>query len=378
VSLWTGDIADLIYRLATELMLPDEAKARWAKGVPEAFAAHLPYAYGGLYAGNVVEHDPAAMARLVTVTLRAKPTEHPRFAMAQGGLLWSTTRPIREGKKGVDLRGFGRALLAEAKAWSDAEFDAFVQHAITSDGEPMTPRSFAKSPQRLAVLAALAATGRRSPGAARLAAFVEEANGAVKAAKARKEAEPKPPADAVEIRDFGFKLALIQAVMYEAALLPKFDVYAFAEAYEKREIDVQSEGYDQIPEAKRFFQKLQLSAAHLATIERLSPDGGDEVYLNIAPFWGGEESWFDIKSLAGIEHCVGLREVRFDALMAFPAKELERLLACPSLRKVAIHSLAESRPAKKVIEELRRREVELAVGPAHGSSASWEALCRGA
>lgn len=104
-----------------------------------------------------------------------------------------------------------------------------------------------------------------------------------------------------DFKDINFKLAVINELMYVQELLePKFDIFEFAESYKKRKIDTDEEGYDIIPEALEYFKNLQLSAELLQKIERLSQDGGDDVYMNIIPYWDGEDDVFNIKS---VEDC---------------------------------------------------------------------------
>ncbi len=101
----------------------------------------------------------------------------------------------------------------------------------------------------------------------------------------------------VEFMDFNFKLAVVQVLMYEqGVLLPEFDVYAFARDYEGREIDIDAEGYEIIPEVRAYFEALEVPAAALAEVEALYQDGGNEIYMQLSPFWDGEDDRFDIHS----------------------------------------------------------------------------------
>ena len=62
--------------------------------------------------------------------------------------------------------------------------------------------------------------------------------------------------DSVRFKDFNFKLAVIQRLMYEqSALVPRFDVYAFAKSYTARQIDIDDEGYDIIPKVRQYFEQ---------------------------------------------------------------------------------------------------------------------------
>ena len=85
--------------------------------------------------------------------------------------------------------------------------------------------------------------------------------------------------DSVQFKDFNFKLAVIERLMYQRDLLtPRFDVYDFAAAYTARQIDIEEEGYDIIPEVQAYFEQLDIPAELLPLIEEIDMDGGDTIY----------------------------------------------------------------------------------------------------
>lgn len=91
-------------------------------------------------------------------------------------------------------------------------------------------------------------------------------------------------------RDFGLKLLVIEELMYrQGVLLPKFDIHAFAAEYQKREINVDKDGYAIIPEAKAYFANLPTPDDLLARVERLHQssglDGGPRYIDHLFPFW---------------------------------------------------------------------------------------------
>ena len=103
----------------------------------------------------------------------------------------------------------------------------------------------------------------------------------------------------LKFESFGFKLAIVQSLMYDRELLtPRFDIYDFAEVYEGRSIDVDEEGYEPIPEALEWFKSLQIPVALADEITELIVDGGNEIYGQIIPFWDGEDDYFDIKNVS--------------------------------------------------------------------------------
>ena len=91
-------------------------------------------------------------------------------------------------------------------------------------------------------------------------------------------------------------LALIQILMYEQnVLVPRFDVYEFVKGYTARQIDIEEEGYDIIPEVRRYFEQLEIPSETLRLIEEIDQDGGG-IYMQLYPFWDGEDDIFNIQS----------------------------------------------------------------------------------
>jgi hypothetical protein len=91
-------------------------------------------------------------------------------------------------------------------------------------------------------------------------------------------------------RDFGLKLLVIEELMYrQGVLAPKFDIRAFAAEYQKREINVERDGYAIIPEAKAYFANLPIADDLLARVEHLHQssglDGGPRYIEHLHPFW---------------------------------------------------------------------------------------------
>lgn len=85
--------------------------------------------------------------------------------------------------------------------------------------------------------------------------------------------------DGVQFKDFNFKLAVIERLMYEQGVLtPRFDVYEFVKGYTARQIDIEEEGYDIIPEVRAYFEQLDIPAELLPLIQEINQDGGDAIY----------------------------------------------------------------------------------------------------
>ncbi|MEC4052781.1 hypothetical protein VSP10_08255 [Myroides odoratimimus] len=126
--------------------------------------------------------------------------------------------------------------------------------------------------------------------------------------KTNKYKHQKIAGEKIVFKDFNFKLAVIQELMYnQELLLPKFDVYEFVEEYRKRDIDIDDEGYEPIKEVVNYFKKLEIDQVLAEHITEIYQDGGNDIYMNIIPFWDGEDDAFDIKSSEDIKHFPNLK-----------------------------------------------------------------------
>ncbi|WP_431027039.1 DUF6892 domain-containing protein [Lysinibacillus sp. LZ02] len=102
--------------------------------------------------------------------------------------------------------------------------------------------------------------------------------------------------DVLEFDTFNFKLAIIQVLMYELKLLePCFDIHDFADQYDGKEIDTDSE--KPIRPAINWFKKLQIPKRLAEKVEEINMSGGDDVYMNIIPLWHGTDQYFDLKNV---------------------------------------------------------------------------------
>ncbi len=114
----------------------------------------------------------------------------------------------------------------------------------------------------------------------------------------------------IEFKDFNFKLAVIQQLMYDKNLIqPVFDLYEFVENYQPRKINVEKEGYAFIPEVTAYFESLEIDRKLADEITEIQQDGGDDIYLNMLRFWSGEDDTFNIQSFEDIRHFKNLQSM---------------------------------------------------------------------
>ncbi|RPE13073.1 hypothetical protein EGT74_05935 [Chitinophaga lutea] len=120
----------------------------------------------------------------------------------------------------------------------------------------------------------------------------------------------KVEGETIEFADFNFKLAVIQHLMYDKKLLqPAFDLYDFVNNHAEREIDIEDEGYEFIPEVTAWFEDLEIDKKYADEITEIVQEGGDEIYGQVLRFWDGEDSTFNITDFDDTRHFKNLRKM---------------------------------------------------------------------
>ncbi|MBP1840552.1 DUF6892 domain-containing protein [Formosa algae] len=116
--------------------------------------------------------------------------------------------------------------------------------------------------------------------------------------------------DEITFVDFGFKLSIIEELMYMKGLMkPQFDIHEFAKWYRGREIDLDEEGYEPIAEVEQYFKALPVPKRLASEITEIYQDGGNDIYMNLSPFSGGAVEYWDIKTCVDAKHFPNLKKV---------------------------------------------------------------------
>ena len=110
--------------------------------------------------------------------------------------------------------------------------------------------------------------------------------------------------------DLNAKLQVIEELMYkQGKLVPVFDVRDFARWHTARAIDVEAESFGVIPEALDYFRDLPIPSRLAYEVTSLYVDGGSEIFHQIFPQWDGEDSTFDIHSVADYRQFPNLKKL---------------------------------------------------------------------
>lgn len=128
----------------------------------------------------------------------------------------------------------------------------------------------------------------------------------------------------IEFVDFNFKLAIIEELMYNKKLItPIFDVYEFAETKKIDGFSSSEGGYEPLPEVVEYFKALEIDKNFAEKVTEIYQDGGNEIYMNIAPQWDGEDDVFDIKSYDDIKHFQNIKKMILFSINENKIKELK-------------------------------------------------------
>lgn len=189
--------------------------------------------------------------------------------------------------------------------WTDEQFDEFIDTFVYYPLLRQPPLQIARSPERRRVLELIVKQNRQTCRSAKAAETLRE----VKAIMARLSADTMPSGEGgVSFRDFNFKLAVIEELMYKQQVIqPRFDLGVFVQEYALREISIAEEGDRPIPEIREYFDRLVLTKDHLAHVTKLVVSSGQQVQHQIIPFRSGEDGYFDVHSLEDLRHLPNLR-----------------------------------------------------------------------
>jgi len=94
------------------------------------------------------------------------------------------------------------------------------------------------------------------------------------------------------------------------------------------------DGYQMLKPVYVWLTRYPLSAEHLAAVEELVFDAGNNIYPYAFPYWDGETDEFDVRSLDGIEQLVNLR--RIDVISLLFDTDLSRLAGLSRLEHIGL------------------------------------------
>ena len=108
-----------------------------------------------------------------------------------------------------------------------------------------------------------------------------------------------PDEECLVFDTFNFKLAVLNELMYNQEVLqPYIDIYDYM-AYKKAHWNLDTGS--NVRAAVQYFKDLPIPARLADCLTEINMDGADEIYMNIAPEWDGEDDRFDFDKLTETE-----------------------------------------------------------------------------
>lgn len=102
-----------------------------------------------------------------------------------------------------------------------------------------------------------------------------------------------------KFKDFSFKLAVIQVLMYEKKLLkPEFHLKNSNPKQDNK----------MIPRVKKYFKDMEIPAELLLQVTEIEQDPNNDVILELIPIWDGEGNEFVIKSAEDVKLVPNLKK----------------------------------------------------------------------
>lgn len=140
------------------------------------------------------------------------------------------------------------------------------------------------------------------------------------------------------ISDKNLHLALVDSLMREG-LLPKFDKVKFwKEMTGKKYDDTAEYNYERSKEVEEHLLSLPIETEQLVKLKNFAWDTSDTTVIHaIFPFWNGEDDYFDIKNLKGIEQCTNLEAISIT--VASNIDDISSLKEIKNLQKLLLYGL---------------------------------------
>ena len=135
---------------------------------------------------------------------------------------------------------------------------------------------------------------------------------------------------------FNFKLAVVQELMYNQEVLkPYFDIYDYM-IFKKAHWNLETD--KNVRAAVKFFKDLPIPVKLAGFVETIEMNGDDEIYMQIAPEWDGEDDRFDFNKVTKkeLEQFTNLKKM----LIFGNEKDAEKLIKICEPLGIAVEPMA--------------------------------------
>lgn len=188
--------------------------------------------------------------------------------------------------------------------------------------------------------------------------------------------------------DVNFKLIVLSSLV-EGKALDLGTPEDLASHVLQRDVDLEDEGYDLMPEVLEYLACYPLTKEMLAQVGSIGFGGGNKLYRFAWYFWGGTDDTFEVTDIGGVELCPNVTSVsatsmidRLDIRKLTPLARLthlsistafdnlEALLDMKALKQLRLLDnstyadvMRPAHPTRALFEEMKTGGVTVRVGP---------------
>jgi hypothetical protein len=180
--------------------------------------------------------------------------------------------------------------------------------------------------------------------------------------------------------DVNFKLIVLSSLV-EGKVLDLGTPEDLASHVLGRDVDLEDEGYDLMPEVLEYLACYPLTKEMLAQVGSIRFDGGNKLYRFAWYFWGGAADTFEVSDMGGIELCPNVTSV--SATSMIDRLDIRKLTPLARLTHLSISTAfdnLEALPDLKALKQLRLLDNKTyadVMRPAHPTRALFEQMKTG-
>ncbi|MEO9338639.1 hypothetical protein ABFT80_14455 [Mesorhizobium sp. SB112] len=180
--------------------------------------------------------------------------------------------------------------------------------------------------------------------------------------------------------DVNFKLIVLSSLVERKALnlgTPQ----DLASHVLQRDVDLEEEGYDLMPEVLDYLARYPLTEEMLAQVDSIRFDAGNKLYRFAWHYWGGADDTFDVSDMGGIDLCPNITSV--SATSMIERTDIRKLSPLAHLTHLSISTAVDNLEALRDLKALKQlrlldnRTYADAMTPAHPTRALFEEVKTG-
>lgn len=133
------------------------------------------------------------------------------------------------------------------------------------------------------------------------------------------------------------QLALLDNLM-EDGVIQRFDRNAFFLKYRSEPFDPNCDyNFEPLPDVEAYLLRIELKDSDLAQLTAVSVDPGQRLQQDIFPQWDGEDNYFDVPSLEGLQRCTNAKQLHLELFPPNDPGDIEALRRMPGVENITFN-----------------------------------------